>query len=244
LVETVQHHLARGEKVLVFAAHTQTWNVIPRLQWVFDQAGLRATSMPRMKPEKRQAWCQSFDLSGTDVLIASVNELAEGVDLVAFTTVIFWEISYIVFKVAQAARRSLRVTQTRPVTVYYVNPVGTLASQALEIVLYEMLLDSLLCGELPSTDVMSRVANDHSSFIEKVARAAIEASGQVEDLAAVFARHNQATRAAHAAPARGDAYLYSLPAPPVLDTPGKASAAQASVIERPAPMTGTQMLLL
>jgi hypothetical protein len=39
---------------------------------------------------------------------------------------------------------------------------------------------------------MNRVANDHSTFVEKVARAAIESAGNVDDLAAVFARHNKA----------------------------------------------------
>jgi len=193
LIETVQYHRQQGEKTLVFVAHTQTWNVIPRLQWAFDQAGICATPMPKLKPEKRQEWVESFDMNGTDVLIASVNELAEGVDLIAFTVVIFYEVSYVVAKVSQASRRSHRVTQTRPVTVYYLNPIETLANQALEVVLYEMLLDGILRGELPSTDVMNRVANDHSTFVEKVARAAIESAGNVDDLAAVFARHNQAT---------------------------------------------------
>ncbi len=113
-------------------------------------------------------------------------------------------------KVSQASRRSHRVTQTRPVTVYYLNPLETLANQALEVVLYEMLLDGILRGELPSTDVMNRVANDHSSFVEKVARAAIESAGNVDDLAAAFARHNQAM-----GDTSRDAFLCGVPMPGV-----------------------------
>ena len=228
LIETVQHHRRQGEKTLVFVAHTQTWNVIPRLQWAFDQAGIRATPMPKLKPEKRQEWVESFDMNGTDVLIASVNELAEGVDLVAFTVIVFFEVSYVVAKVSQASRRSHRVTQTRPVTVYYLNPFETLASQALEVVLYEMLLDGILRGELPSTDVMNRVANDHATFVEKVARAAIESAGNVDDLAAAFARHNQAMR-----DTSSDAFLCAVPEPRAV---AHRAAMEASPVRIPMPM--------
>ena len=137
-----------------------------------------------------------------------MNELAEGVDLDAFTVIVIFEVSYVVAKVSQASRRSHRVTQTRPVTVYYLNPLETLANQALEVVLYEMLLDGILRGELPSTDVMNRVANDHSTFVEKVARAAIESAGNVDDLAAAFARHNQAM-----CDTSSDAFLCAVPEP-------------------------------
>jgi len=168
-----------------------------------------------------------------------VNELAEGVDLVAFTVIVFFEVSYVVAKVSQASRRSHRVTQTRPVTVYYLNPLETLANQALEVVLYEMLLDGILRGELPSTDVMNRVANDHSTFVEKVARAAIESAGNVDDLAAAFARHNQAM-----CDTSSDAFLCAVPEPGAMPHKATVDASPVRVMMPMEVVNGIQIPML
>jgi hypothetical protein len=102
-----------------------------------------------------------------------------------------------------------------------------------------MLLDGILRGELPSTDVMNRVANDHSTFVEKVARAAIESAGNVDDLEAAFARHNQAM-----GDTSSDAFLGAVPALGVVTPKATMDALPARVLMPMETVSGIQIPML
>lgn len=82
--------------------------------------GVYAEAMPaKVKPAKREQWVADRLSAGLQVLIANPTLVQTGLDLNAFTTLIFYDTGYKLFTLRQASRRSWRINQTAPrVEVY------------------------------------------------------------------------------------------------------------------------------
>ena len=71
---------------------------------------------------------------GIDVLIVNPSLTETGLDLNAFTTLIFYNIAFNLYVFRQASRRSWRINQTAPkVEVYLFYYVGTMQQRALKL---------------------------------------------------------------------------------------------------------------
>jgi len=73
---------------------------------VLEKAGLRVTVLHgSIDPRKREEWIAKRS-STTDVLICNPELVKTGLDLIAFSTVIFYEIQYSLYTLWQGAPRS------------------------------------------------------------------------------------------------------------------------------------------
>ena len=81
----------------------------------------------KVKPVKREQWVADRLSAGLQVLIANPTLVQTGLDLNAFTTLIFYDTGYKLFTLRQASRRSWRINQTAPrveVYMFYYQDTG------------------------------------------------------------------------------------------------------------------------
>jgi hypothetical protein len=113
---------------------------------VLDKAGLRTALLrsATVSAEKRKGWIEQR-VDRVDVLLCHPDLVKEGLNLNAFTTVVWLQPDYNLYRYRQASRRSRRVNQTRPVNVYCLYYEG--CSQETAWALVASKLDSALIAE-------------------------------------------------------------------------------------------------
>lgn len=186
LVDTVAREIEERRKVLVFLRQTGTRDIQPRLASLLSDAGIRAEILERnVSPAKREAWVNRR-LDRIDALICNPKLVQTGLDLIAFSTTIFYEPDYSLYTVQQAARRTWRLGQTKPVRVYYPTYNGTMENRALAIIGKKIVAAQLLYGD----DVSAAFAADQGgSLLEELAREA--ANSEIPNLRNLFATQNE-----------------------------------------------------
>ena len=119
LVEIVQDNIRRGRKTLVYVEQTGTRDIRLRLLELLQQAGMRAEMLnSSMKPARREKWIKE-NSPQLDVLIVNPALVETGLDLVMFSTIVFYEIGDKAARMAQAMMRVCRLGQKNEVDVHY-----------------------------------------------------------------------------------------------------------------------------
>ena len=128
--DLVQERIANGEKVLVYYHWSNVTDVGERLPQLLENLGiqcsiLKPSSEGGPKPEDRSTWIEEQLADGCQVLFTNPKLVATGLDLLAFTSIIWYQVSNNLFTMMQANRRSLRLNQVNDVHVYYLYYKGT-----------------------------------------------------------------------------------------------------------------------
>ena len=120
LLELVKKHKANGEKVLVYVYWINKIDCVTRIQNIFKENGITSAFLTAsVSAREREKWIHSKMKEGTDVLICNPSLVETGLNLLEFTTIIFYQMGYNLFTMRQASRRSLRLNQSHDVTVYF-----------------------------------------------------------------------------------------------------------------------------
>lgn len=89
VLNIVERKIAAGEKVLIYTNWTRLDSQM-RLQTLLTARGWNTIIMPaKVKPAKREQWVADRLSAGLQVLIANPTLVQTGLDLNAFTTLIF-----------------------------------------------------------------------------------------------------------------------------------------------------------
>lgn len=122
VLELVRQKAANGERVLIYTSWTRT-DSQKKLQKLLCSEGYRTEILtPQIATDKREDWVNKRVKGGLQVLITNPRCVETGLDLNAFTTIIFYSMGYNLFTLRQASRRSWRINQTAPrVEVYMRN---------------------------------------------------------------------------------------------------------------------------
>ena len=120
LIEIAKKHKENGEKMLIYVEFTQALNIASRLSKMLTEEGVNAIVMPKMATTKRQKWLTNLAKEGeVDAVIMNPAEVDVGVNLLDYTTIIFYETGTELTKIRQASQRSNRINQEHPVSVYF-----------------------------------------------------------------------------------------------------------------------------
>jgi len=146
LANTVKAELAAGRKVVVYVRQTGTRDIRARLVQVLGQAGVPGVVVlnPNVPPRQREAWLRK---QRANVLITNPKLVETGLDLVQYSTVVFYEVEYSLYTLWQACRRVWRLGQVRPVKVYYLTYEGTLEEKAYALIGQKIKAAQLLYGD-------------------------------------------------------------------------------------------------
>ncbi|MFR9537850.1 MAG: helicase-related protein [Rikenellaceae bacterium] len=188
VLQLVQEKLEQGEKVLIYSSWTRT-DSRKKLQKLFDDHNIVSAIMPEtVLPDKREEWVEKRLSKGMQVLITNPTLVETGLDLNAFTTLIFYSMGYNLFTLRQASRRSWRINQLAPsVQVYMLFYEGTMQAKAMKLMASKLAVAGIIEGSFSEEGLaaMSDV-QDMTSVMAKELMQGIK--DNVEDIAATFKR--------------------------------------------------------
>ena len=186
VLELVRQKTANGERVLIYTSWTRT-DSQQKLLKLLQENGYRTEILaPQIATEKREEWVDKRVKNGLQVLITNPRCVETGLDLNAFTTIIFYSMSYNLFTLRQASRRSWRINQTAPkVEVYMLYYADTLQAKAMKLMASKLAVAGIIEGTFSEEGLaaMSDV-KDLTSQMAKELAAGIR--DNVEDIAAAF----------------------------------------------------------
>ena len=149
VLDIVREKAAAGERVLVYTSWTRT-DSQEKLMKLLTREGYRTEILsPTIPPDKREAWVEKRVRSGLQVLITNPKCVETGLDLNAFTTLIFYSMGFNLFTLRQASRRSWRINQTAPkVEVYMLYYKDTMQAKAMKLMASKLAVAGIIEGTL------------------------------------------------------------------------------------------------
>jgi hypothetical protein len=173
----------QGRKVLVYLRQTGTRDIQPHVAETLKAQGLRVAVLTgSISPRKRERWIEERVFT-TDVLLCNPMLVATGLDLVAFSTVIFFEMQYSLYTTWQALRRVWRLGQTKPVKAIFTVYDGAMEADALALMGQKMKAAQLLYGDEVGGAIVPESGDD---FLTQLARTVLEGK-TLPDLQTLFA---------------------------------------------------------
>ena len=118
LKHTLQPLTARLADIRIVNAELSVMLASPRK--LLTEKGFRVKILDvKIPTRKREAWVDKQVENGIDVLIVNPSLVETGLDLNAFTTLIFFNLAFSLYVFRQASRRSWRINQTAPKVEVY-----------------------------------------------------------------------------------------------------------------------------
>ena len=186
VLELVRQKAANGERVLIYTSWTRT-DSQKKLQKLLCSEGYRTEILtPQIATDKREDWVNKRVKGGLQVLITNPRCVETGLDLNAFTTIIFYSMGYNLFTLRQASRRSWRINQTAlRVEVYMLYYTDTMQAKAMKLMASKLAVAGIIEGTFSEEGLaaMSDVKDLTSQMAKELA---LGIRDNVEDIAAAF----------------------------------------------------------
>ena len=189
LLEIVEEKLALGEKVLVYYNTVNTTDLGEHLQSMFCAEDIKAFELrASVKAEKRMEYIQKEVDKGAQVMITNPTIVETGLDLLDFTTIVFFQVGYNLSTMRQASRRSWRLSQTKDIEVYFLYYNGTIQEQAISLMATKLQAAQTLEGNFSEEGLKAMSQND--DMLTQIANNVVNDIKTVVDLDAFkSARH-------------------------------------------------------
>jgi hypothetical protein len=133
LVEVIRRERALGRKVAVYVVYTRKRDAQGKLAAMLNSQGIRAMILPlSVGTIKREEWIEKHERE-IDVLIVQPKKVMTGLDLIAFPTLVWYQVGYSTHVLRQASARARRPIQTQDCKVIFLYYKGTIQEQALAL---------------------------------------------------------------------------------------------------------------
>ena len=174
---------ALGRKVLVYVRQTGTRDIQDHLVLPLEENGLRVMVLgSHMDPRKREDWIAKR-ADRLDVMICNPELVKTGLDLVQFSSVVFYEITYSLYTLWQALRRVYRLGRLKAIRAVFSIYTGTMEARALSLIGMKMKAAQLLYGDEVGGAI---VPQDEGDILTELAREVLKGA-ELPDLQALFA---------------------------------------------------------
>ena len=188
VLKIAEKKISAGEKVFIYTNWTRLDTPKRLLKLVTEHGWNAAILEAKVRPEAREDWVQDRLDHGLQVLIGNPSLVETGLDLNAFTTLIFYDTGYKLFTLRQASLRSWRINQSAPrVEVYMLYHAGTMQHKAIKLMASKLAAAGIIEGSF-SEEGLSAMSEceDMTTLMARELMMGIKDS--VEDLAATFKR--------------------------------------------------------
>lgn len=169
LIKIVQEKVALGEKVLVYCEYSKKLDIANRLVRLLRDVDVNAITMgDNIKQTQRQPWLIARAKEGVDAVVLNPRLVDVGLNLLDYTTIVFYEVGRQVTLIRQASQRSNRINQEHPVSVYFMYYKGTIQEDTLGAVSQKLkaskavegnFTESALQAMTEDTDMLSKLVN-------------------------------------------------------------------------------------
>ena len=210
LLDLIDRKIQAGERVIVFTAWVRL-DTQERLHKLLTEKGVKAAILDQaVPPVQREEWVDKRVREGVKVLITNSALVETGLDLNAFTTLVFYNIAFNLYVFRQASRRSWRINQTAPkVEIYMLYYADTMQHKALRLMASKLSAATVIEGQI--SDEGLAAMSDCQDLTTQLAKELMRGlKDDVEDLAASFKK--MAICRNHPKPAAAE--KYSAPAEP------------------------------
>ena len=218
MMRIIDEHIALGEHVLVYYHFTKRTDLGSRLVERIRSHNYQATELQTntSKSENRSAWIDEQVEKGLQVLVCNPKLVENGLDLLPFTTIIWFQTGYELNTLRQASRRSWRLNQTNDVNVYYLYYKDCPQQDAMSLMATKLQAALAIEGEFSeeglsamsnNEDVLTQIA---SSVVEGISRT-VDATIFTKITASQAREANEALRAKAKARHTNSSHLKGLP---------------------------------
>ena len=176
LLDLVRRERAESRRCLIYVEHTGEHDLLPRLTQLLqdDDAAWRAEDpddhpgtplrVVTMRSEsvassQREAWLAKQVEAGCDVLLCHSGLVEVGLDLLAFPTILVYEIIFSTTRWRQAIRRSWRPGQTQEVRVIQLTYEQTMEARGLTLIATKAISSLMVEGKMPSAALNEHAQN-------------------------------------------------------------------------------------
>ncbi len=181
LIDLVRSELEQNRPCVIYIRQTSTRDIQPRIESLIRQhVPLARTFILKntVEAERREAVIEAEVTRGTNVVISNPELVKTGLDLVFAPTLIFYEITFNLGTMMQAAGRSYRLNQTHShCKTYYLFAEGTMEQTAVQLMSRKQRAAKLLTGDIGLTG-LDALTEGEGGFEE----ALLEAIGRDEAL--------------------------------------------------------------
>lgn len=173
LIDLIKEKKAAGEKVLVYYEWTNKTDVADKITKALEEQGLSVFNLTsRVKAKEREERVEREIEKGIDVMLCNPNLVKTGLDLLDFTTIVFYQMGYNIFTMRQASRRSWRLSQTRDIEVYFMYYKETIQEQAIGLMASKLQASMALEGKFSEEGL--RAMADNEDLLSKIASSVVE----------------------------------------------------------------------
>lgn len=174
LIDLVKTKHAQGEKVLIYYEWTNKTDVADKLTKALREEGFNVANLTsKVKAKERESWVEEqLAKNDIDVLLCNPNLVKTGLDLLEFTTIVFYQTAYNIYTMRQASRRSWRLSQTRDIEVYFMFYRNTIQEQAMSLMASKLQASMTLEGKF-SEEGLRAMANQED-LLSQIASSVVE----------------------------------------------------------------------
>lgn len=160
LIKICKEKKEKGEKFLVFYHWSNKLVIADRLNKILKDAGINTIIMDSsVKNNTRQSWILD-KVNDYDGVLLNPSLVESGANLLPYTTIIFYEFGTKSLTMRQASRRSWRLNQTKPVSVYFLYYKDTVQEQALSVMSSKLRASSAIEGDFAESGLLAMSQND------------------------------------------------------------------------------------
>lgn len=168
LIDLAAEKKADGEKMLVYVQYTQKTDIPNRLCRILGENDITAKVMGAgVKPRERSSWLAKQAANDVDVVIMNPALVSEGLNLLDYTTIVFYEVGNDVTKIRQASKRSDRINQTKDVSVYFLFYKGTVQEDTIGLISQKMKAAKAVEGDF-SSSALQDMTDDNDALTKLV----------------------------------------------------------------------------
>jgi len=165
---------AAGRRTLIYSVYTGKHDTVSRLKRLLERQGLKvAVLRSTVDTSRREDWIFDQVDKGIDVLITNPELVKTGLDLLEFPTICFLQTGFNVYTLMQAARRSWRIGQTKPVRVVFMGYSKTSQIACLRLMAKKIAVTQSTSGDIPESG-LDALNHDGDSLDIEMAKEILE----------------------------------------------------------------------
>lgn len=179
-IELIKEKIANGEKVLVYYSWVNKTDISSSLISLLKEEGIDARELTsKIKQEDRESWIEKQSADGMQVLICNPKLVETGLDLLDFTSIIFYQMGYNLFTLRQASRRSWRLSQDKNIKVYFMYYKETVQEQAIKLMASKLQASMALEGKFSEEGL--RAMSNNNDMLTQIAGSVVDGIKETVD---------------------------------------------------------------
>ncbi len=171
MIKYVRARIKTGRKVGIYATFTGKMGTLQRLQLLLEERGIKTAILDTdVKGSDREEWIAQKEREGIQVLLCNPVLVSTGLDLLSFSSLLFYQTGYRLSIVRQASRRHWRIGQKDHCETVYSGYQGTMQELAINLMAAKMSAALALEGQFSQEGLSALTEGSGGSLANELAK--------------------------------------------------------------------------